>query len=354
MMQFLIPSTVPFQVLLLTSFFHFSCICRKAATVDIIFHSGGTYMVYEKFLESIKLSVQQKLGTGLQVIIHPIVKNNGNVFDGLSIISPDSPFSPTVYLNAYYDEVERGLPLSVITEQIVLLYEEQNPLPEGLSKELGELDSVKDKIAYKVIGAPANTNLLPDVPHLIFLDLALVLYLVVSESADGQMTALIHNEHLKLWNVTKETLFTLADRNTPRMLPPRILSIENALMEISSHEDGGIIFPELPPIFLTVLTNQNGINGAAAMLYKDVLKNFAEQEKDDLLILPSSIHEVLLTPVKKALPYEELNTMVSLINHSDVPPEDRLSNHIYHYSREKDRITIPFERSKESKTTGPQ
>lgn len=311
-------------------------------------------MVYEKFLESIKSSVQQKLGTELQVMIHPIMKNNGNVFDGLSILSPASPFSPTVYLNAYYDEAERGLPLSVITEQIVLLYEEQTPLPESLSKELGDLDSVKDKIAYKIIGVPANTGLLPDVPHLIFLDLALVLYLIVSENEDGQMIALIHNEHLRMWNVTKETLFTLADRNTPLMLPPRILPIESALMEINSHEDGGIIFPEFPSISLTVLTNQNGINGAAAMLYKDVLKNFAEQEKDDLLILPSSIHEVLLTPVKKALPYEELNTMVSLINQSDVPPEDRLSDHIYYYSREKDHITNPFELSNEAKAAGSQ
>lgn len=311
-------------------------------------------MVYETFLESIKASVQQKLGTSHKVTLHQILKNNGNLLDGLSILSPDTPFAPTVYLNAYYDEAERGLPLSVITEQIVLLYEEQSFLPAELGNELRSFHSVKERIAFRLIGARQNEALLSDIPYFDFLDLAVIFYLIVTENDIGQMTAIIHNEHLSIWNVTKEVLLTLAEANTPLLLPPRLLPIEDALMEINNQDEGSILFPGVPGIFLTVLTNRNGINGAAALLYKDVLKNFAAQEGDDLLILPSSIHEVLLTPVKKALPYEELNTMVSLINQSDVPAEDRLSDHIYHYSREQDCITIPLSFSESTGTVNPQ
>ena len=45
-----------------------------------------------------------------------------------------------------------------------------------------------------------------------------------------------------------------------------------------------------------VLTNIQGINGAVCLLYPQVLKNFAEEAGRDIIILPSSIHEVLLLP----------------------------------------------------------
>ena len=51
--------------------------------------------------------------------------------------------------------------------------------------------------------------------------------------------------------------------------------------------------PETPAPFY-VLSNRSGINGAACILYEDVLKNFADGVEKNLIILPSSIHEVLL------------------------------------------------------------
>lgn len=77
-------------------------------------------------------------------------------------------------------------------------------------------------------------------------------------------------------------------------------------------------FPETP---FYVLTNQNGINGAACILYKDVIKNFAEGMDRDILILPSSIHEVLLLPDDDPLSYDELGHLVTHINQTEVVAE---------------------------------
>ena len=97
----------------------------------------------------------------------------------------------------------------------------------------------------------------------------------------------------------------------------------------------------LPSVALYVLTNSRGINGAACILYPRVLKEFAESLGEDLIILPSSIHEVLLTPSSVSLPPEELNEMVQAINQSDVPAEDRLSDHIYYFSRIQGCLYLP-------------
>lgn len=311
-------------------------------------------MDYKTFLESIKIAVQKKLGVEYQVTLNQILKNNGILLDGLSITSFTAPSSPTIFMNAYYGEIENGLSLSSIAEQILLLYEEQAQLPIGLNEKLQNFNSIKDTITFKLINSRANELLLSNVPYFDFLDLAVVFYLLVSEDEYGQMTALIHDEHLRLWNVDKEILLKLAEQNTPLLLPAKIERIESALAEIQDMSENDLTFLEHTPMYLYVLSNKSGINGASCLLYKDILKNFAEQEGDDLIILPSSIHEVLLTPEKKAFPYEDLNTMISLINESDVPVEERLSDHIYHYSREQNCITIPFNFSESDETGNPQ
>ena len=60
----------------------------------------------------------------------------------------------------------------------------------------------------------------------------------------------------------------------------------------------------------------------------------------DVLILPSSIHEVLLLPDEEGISYDELSQMVAQINYSEVLPQDRLSNQVYRYSRKSDSIEV--------------
>lgn len=314
-------------------------------------------MIYETFLTTIHSLVQEKLEGRAEVSLRRVLKNNGLLLDGLSISSPSSAFSPTVYLNSYYDEEEDGLSLPVIAEQILLLYEEENGLPSELAQQLKDFEKIRDKIAYKLINAEDNAVLLSEVPHFRYLDLAVVFYIIVSESEDGQMTALIHDEHLSMWNVTREDLSDFAEKNMATLLPCRITPIEDAILAIDEEELPGGAY-ELPgeeadlfPVDLYVLSNERGINGAACLLYRDVLKNFADQVGDDLVILPSSIHEVLLAPSKKALSYDELNEMIYYINRSEVPMEDRLSDHIYYYSREQNCICPPAPFS--SSSSGP-
>lgn len=296
-------------------------------------------MVYETFLNTIHTMVQKRLEGKAKVTLQHVLKNNGLLLDGLTIAAPESRMAPTVYLNSYYDEAEKGLPLSIITDQILLLYETDPGISEETAEQMMHFDSVRDRIAYRLVHAENNKTLLTTVPHIAYLDLAIVFFVIVAENAEGQMTSLIRSEHLKLWGITEETLIRLATENTPRLLPSQISPIERTLEKLDTFD----LLPseELPSVHLQVLTNTIGINGAACLLYPDVLKNFADRVEDDLIIIPSSIHEVLLAPRRKSLPYEDLNTMIRFINQTEVPPEDRLSDHIYCYSRSAGCLYLP-------------
>ena len=87
-----------------------------------------------------------------------------------------------------------------------------------------------------------------------------------------------------------------------------------------------------------VLTNNNSQLGAAVILYDGVLKDIAKGE--DLVILPSSIHEVLILKAKQNDSPAELKAMVQDVNATQVALEERLSDNVYKYNAKLDKIEI--------------
>ena len=155
--------------------------------------------------------------------------------------------------------------------------------------------------------------------------------------AEEPMTAGIHTSHLNTWGISQDELFQAAISNVSQLFPPSITSMDCILEDLTD------AVPDLNRQAMTpfyVLSNTCGINGAICMLYPDVLKHFSEGIERDVLILPSSIHEVLLLPDEEDISYDELSQMVAQINASEVLPQDRLSNQIYRYSRRSDSIEI--------------
>jgi hypothetical protein len=299
-------------------------------------------MNYNQFLEEVRAAVQERLGSDYEIRIQKITKNNGIVLDGLIIGKASNNIAPTIYLNSYYMHFAHGMSLQEILEDIISAYKENNDVVFGDIRELLDFTNLQDKVAFKLIQREKNKELLKDVPYFEFLDLAVVFYLILNEHGGGQMTALIHNSHMEPWGVEKEELYHLAIRNTPILLPPEIKTMKEImcdilkghLEELEMYEllnDLLEIDPEKPLLY--VLSNKKQINGAGCLLYDDCLTRFAAVQDADIIILPSSVHEVILIPDKEDMDYGELQDMVSQINKNEVPEEDVLSDRIYKFSR---------------------
>ena len=79
-----------------------------------------------------------------------------------------------------------------------------------------------------------------------------------------------------------------------------------------------------------VLSCNNNMNGASAMLHADVLTDLADKcNVNELTILPSSIHEVLV--YTGSMNENQANDMVTSVNNEVVQDSDVLSNHIYKF-----------------------
>lgn len=91
---------------------------------------------------------------------------------------------------------------------------------------------------------------------------------------------------------------------------------------------------------LYVLTNKTCVYGATILLYEEYLDELARNVKDDLFLLPSSIHEVLAVPAN-GMSVKELRGLVGQVNDSDaVGSEEVLSGNVYRYSKETGKLRI--------------
>lgn len=306
-------------------------------------------MNYNEFLEEVRAAVQERLGSDYEIRIQKITKNNGIVLDGLIIGNASKNIAPTIYLNSYYMHFTHGMSLQEILEDIISAYKENNDVVFCDIRELLDFTNLQDKVAFKLIHREKNKELLKDVPYFEFLDLAVVFYLILDEHRGGQMTALIHNSHMKPWGVEKEELYHLAMRNTPILLPSEIKTMKEIMCDILKGHLEGLEMEEMvddlldfdlqkPPLY--VLSNRKQINGAGCILYDGCLKDFADFQNSDIVILPSSLHETILVPDDENLDYGELQKIVGQINESEVPKEDVLSDRIYKYSRNDCSISL--------------
>lgn len=298
------------------------------------------------FTELVKEELEKIMECHLE--IKCTVKNNGVVLTGIEFKDSDINIAPIVYMERYYEAFQNG---SSMSELIHRLYEEYKNyrVTESINLHyLIDFENVKDRISYILVNHDMNKDMLEEYPHTDFLDLAKLYVINISDLKEGTATIKVSHAFLCLWNKSIEEIDMLATENTERLFPvqsDRLDMIVKAMMLQGLGEDN--ISEEMQSWLLSaddsmlyVVTNHLMVNGAGVMCYHNVLKNLADRLNSDLYILPSSLHQILVTTTEGISKYE-LQDMVFTVNRSkDITKELILSDNVYLYSREKDCIEI--------------
>lgn len=315
-------------------------------------------MDYETFLNYIRENIAEYLErdgqhdkVSYEVDLHKEVKNNGIVLDGITLRKKGEHISPNIYLNRYYENYRMGRPLSSIMEEIVCLYRKEG-MEHGLKvDDITDFEAVRDKIVLRLVNYEKNREQLMNCPYKRFLDMAVTFRYLAGKDPKGIASSMITNEEYRCWDTGMEELYETALFNTMREFPWHMDSLAKVLADYIKlrmpdmvpeelMEDMGIMDKRKDSLAMYVLTNDTGINGAACILYDNVIRNFAGVQEANLFLLPSSVHEMMLVPEDTDTDPQLLQEMVREANETAVGLIDLLSDNIYYYDREKDRITI--------------
>lgn len=302
----------------------------------------------EQFTQQLKELLQNILGEDYDIRKQEVTKVNDTKLTALVLTEKGSNIGATIYLDEYYKYYECGQ-LQTIADNIIsnLQTQEKTVIPEDIVSDYKNFDSVRDRIFFKLINKDLNKEYLTDKCYMEYLDMAIVFYIMVELNEDHIASTSVHPTMLQHWSVTENDLFDIAKANMKSSMPSKIVSLEKLILDMIGipydDEFSKMMNPPETPYVLYVLSNDRGINGASAFLYNDVLKDFAiDKGVEQVLILPASIHETLLVPIKddEDVDIDFFRGMVKDANESAVGRGDLLSNNVYIYDLNKETVEI--------------
>ena len=306
---------------------------------------------FKEFQEYAEMNLKDALPPeyeNAKVTLNTVTKNNGMVLTALTVLPDGQNVAPNIYLDGFYAEYKAGSDLSTIMDEIADMCVAHIDVPQQfatIGNDFKNFDYIKDRVIMVAVSRERNAELLTQVPHHNKEDLALIYKVLIDQGAEGIGTITIRNEHMAFWDVTADDIKSLAEKNSVELLPAKVQSMDEVMREMFA-KDGmddemmEAMFAERPiEEQMFVISNESRVNGAAAMFYEGVLSKLAERMGSDLYILPSSVHECIAVSSNMGTP-EGLAEMVSEINEGQVSPEERLSDHVYRYSAEKQTLTL--------------
>lgn len=291
-------------------------------------------MTYEDAKNKLMKGLIARLGNAYTVEIKTIEKNNGCKREAFEVKSESSKVASILYFDEWINcLISEEKVIDVAVEELFQMYMNNRMHDEEAFDECMNFEKIKNRIVYRLINFDKNRELLLGVPHLTYLDLAIVYYVVVSvhEKMDGAY--MIRNEHLDTWGISVNELRMLAEENTPKLLKAECVNMKELLMG-SSVTDIDTLDDEIP---MYVLSNNRKSYGAACILYPDMLKKIADRLGDDCYVIPSSLHETILIPAS-GMEAASLSEMIMTVNETALAKEDVLAEHPYFYSRDNEEL----------------
>lgn len=301
-------------------------------------------MNFEEFSETVLKEIWKKIEGMFDVSITVNMKNNGIKCTGISAVSKESNNGPCIYLDDYYKGYQnKSIGIKETADNIYSqIMESQNDLRNIDVMDFMNWNNIKCHIYAKLINADRNRELLDVIPHRMFLDLAVVYYAAVNVfNIQKTGTVLIHNHHMPIWGKNEETLYQTALLNMRSDGEPLFKSM-HSILRSSAPE----VFhcPESGELSLNtgayVLTNCRKRYGASEILDKNTLKEISDRIMDDYVLLPSSVHEIIILAPDYKTGYGELAEMVKEVNTEEVSAEEYLSDHVYVYDRSEELLKI--------------
>ena len=292
---------------------------------------------FTDFKEDILCLVSDMLISEAKCSLTTTRKNNGLLLNGINVTPNENKIGTIIYIDGFFEDYNNGSSRWEIAERICEIYRTNKDRVDFDIKDFESFETASARIAYKLINYDANKAFLELVPHRRVLDLAVIYYYLTDIAGDAMASAVIKNEHLDMWQTDEKTLYKIARANTPQLLPKRLQSMQEVLNGVIPFEYG--VGDKCLDI-MYVLTNDKGINGATCMVYPHVLSEFANRIQEDLYILPSSIHEIIIVPKTMISNVADIRNLVSFINDTEVSEDEVLSDTVYYFERHSGMIEV--------------
>lgn len=311
--------------------------------------TNETKLEFAAFKGELCRRILELLGEEYSTELMKVRKNNGVLKEVLHVRQQGSECIPCFYTEELYRSYCMGENEAGLAEHLVnIVRGECEDVKEQVNLFLSK-EWMTEHLFIRLIHYEKNEEDLKNAVYLKYLDLAGVVYVLTESSGDGVKSFQLPKH---IWDTlelgTIEDFFPELVANTRRLFPEDMacISAEESKEFIPGQKSITVTIRwmdsmgPLHPGRLYVVTNHRRINGAAVLLYPELLKELGNRYGGGYYVIPSSIHEVLLLKDTGEEMADQLNAMVREVNETHVAPEERLSDHVYYYSVSEEELQI--------------
>lgn len=285
-------------------------------------------MNYDEFKTNLTEEIQANSEKAI-IFTNEIITKANEVLEGLTMRLEGEMVAPTVYPRKLYEDYQKGVPLTQITDAVSASFQMAVPEIPALTPKNAE-----KSISFSLVNKEKNKHLLENCPHKEVHDLAAIPRWHISEEA----SFIVNNNLMQKLRLTKEEVLDIAQRNTEA--GTYICKGMNELMKEMMMMDGideelanEMFPPEKIPFY--VISNEKKQDGSCAILSDTFMQKTAEKiGAEELYLLPSSRHEMLAVDTNLIDNSADLKSMVIEVNSDPnvIQTEDYLSDSIYKYN----------------------
>lgn len=154
---------------------------------------------------------------------------------------------------------------------------------------------------------------------------------------DGWFSTVVTDQILQNWNRNYEELVQIALQNTSEW---ELFTMKQAIIaEMDDLDSTDLDLADLDFAGQMFILRTKGRYGASVLMNEDAMQATAERLGGDLIVLPSSIYEVIVLKAKKfGSDFSELTEMVKEVNTSLADERNVLAWQAYYYSKGKKEL----------------
>ncbi len=302
----------------------------------------------------LKESLKERLGEGYEIIFpdRPHGADEGRVLFGVMKDGEASGIFVSLK-NSEFESLEDEEGIQKAAAKMFADYKQKRGFLNGPCLTLDNYREMKSKVIFVLDNEPVNAAVLSHIPYRCFFDM--VMYYQLYVEGEESYCKTVVNDDLEEWHINEQDLYEAAMENTQKLLPPvlQIMKLQGGHIEL-------VTVAETPEEILDyvahqkdkkspmyVLTNRQGWYGADCILYDHLLEQIADSCKDSLMILPVSMHYVVLIQNgKNGIRISEWKELTGFFR--TLEKAESLSSHIYFFDRADHTLKIAAEENSQA------
>ena len=261
-----------------------------------------------------KMEYAQAVANGFEnARVTEVTKDNGVVMTGVIVDMGD--ISPTCYIDSYY---ERGTEVAEVIDGIKGQLSIEMPNPDEFDW-VSDWNKVKKNIKVKLMNKAANKHVevYRSAKNYGFSDLIIAPYVTNLNVCGRTGNIMITNIMIENWGVTKRTVIDWGIKN----IGVEVMPLARKLAKMMGGTEEMFDSP------FTIVSTGAEKYGAVGII--KAREELMRMHPNGYVVIPSSVHEMLVLPVEQAVDTALLEGLIGEVNTDMLAETEVLSDHPY-------------------------